>query len=87
MQFKSRRTIRIKTYEPKPRIEIPAEHAVPFLSDISSKLMHQGGFTSFLASLSLGTIKGFFAAKEKIEEANMKKGQIRICKRKKSYRI
>jgi len=72
-----------ETYEPKKRIEIRKEQAVPFLIRMSNL----GGLVGFWISSFLMVIKSFFTTKEKIKQTarkfsfNNKTVEIKIKKR------
>lgn len=73
MQGKTFRELGIKVYEPKKRIEIKKERAFPILNNVSARLMHLGGIIAIIPGLIFSTIKGFFIAKKKIREIQMKR--------------
>lgn len=90
MQKKSLKELGIKTYEPHKSMEIKKEKAMPILSHVGMKLTRLGGLASVIPTLIFSTIKGFFVAKRKIREVQMKNEKVldlrRNVKRRLSFR-
>ena len=72
MQKRTLKELGIRVYEPRPKLELKKEHAFPILNEIGHKLLHLGGIIAFIPSLIFTTVKGFFVAKKKIREVQMK---------------
>ncbi len=72
MPEKTFRELGIATYEPREKIEIRKEHALPVLNHLTVRLLHIGGVLAFIPTLIFSTAKGFFVAKKKIREVQMK---------------
>ena len=62
-QKKKKRMCGLETYEPKKRIDLKKEYAVPFLVRMGHELFLLGGLISFWAMSGLMLIKGIFGMK------------------------
>lgn len=60
--------MRIKTYNPKDKIHISKEEALPLLINVGEKFTNFGNLLSFFISSFLLSIKTFFRTKKKVRE-------------------
>ena len=65
MAIRKYRKLNVRTYEPKRKVKIGKEEAVPVLVDVGSRFSRIGGLMSFFVSSFLLSLKSFFKAKKK----------------------
>lgn len=71
-----KRKLNVRTYEPKQKIELRTEHALPLVSYIGLKLSETGGGLSLFVHGFFASVRGFFHAKSKIREVQMKREKV-----------
>jgi hypothetical protein len=64
--------LNVKTYRPADKIEVRKEHAIPLLSYLGMRLSELGGFITFFIGGAFAGIRGFFSAKERIRQSQMR---------------
>jgi len=83
VKYKKKRRCPFETYEPKKRMEVNKENAVPLFVRICHGFVMLGGGISFLASSFLLGIKGVFGVEKKVKgfSLNKKFVEVRVKKR------
>lgn len=71
-----KKKLNVRTYEPQQKIELRKEHAWPLVSYIGLKLSDLGGGLSLFIHGFFVSIRGFFHAKSKIREVQMKREKV-----------
>ncbi len=74
--------IRLETYNPRRRIKVSKEEAVPFLVRIGNYFLYAGGIISFVLSSIIISIKSFFDVKDKINNKVLRRRYIELRVRK-----
>ena len=64
-KYKKKRKLLFETYEPKKRIELSREQAVPLVIRMGNRLVCLGGLISLFASSFLMLVRGIFGVEEK----------------------
>lgn len=59
--------LRLEIYNPKRKIKVSKEEAIPFLVRLGNHFLHAGGIISFVLSSVIMGIKSFFSVKEKVD--------------------
>ncbi len=71
-----KKKLNVRTYVPKQKIDLRAEHALPVASYVGLKLSEMGGGVSLFVHGFFASIAGFFHAKSKIREVQMKREKV-----------
>jgi hypothetical protein len=64
--------LNVKIYRPVEKIELRKEQVAPLLSYFGMRLSELGGFITFFIGGALAGVKGFFSAKDRIRQSQMK---------------
>ena len=71
-----KKRLNVQTYEPSRKLELRREHALPLVSYIGLKLGGMGGGFSLFVHGCFASVFGFFHAKSKLREAQMKREKV-----------
>jgi len=67
-KYRKKMVCPFETYEPKKRIELSREQAVPLLVRIGNRLVCLGGLISLFTSSFLILVKGIFGVEERVRK-------------------
>ena len=76
MAIKWNHNFKLKTYEPKKKLEIHKEEVLPHAFRLGSIIARIGGFFSVGFFFFIGLFKAFFVGKEKIREFKRKREKV-----------